>query len=479
MATTVRTIGTAARQHATIASWEIATDNDLVTSTTIERGEMYDDADFTEAANFAGATVNASYYRDLTAAAGEEYNPSADTGVWDVASSTWLITIAENYFRLSKIGVQNDNGGNSIVFYWTSGSDYSTGFSLFGQRGTGTGAPFQVTNTADNVSLYNCIANGDNNGTTWTGFAADNVAKTNNIYNCICYEINNTGSVGIYWRGNGDCQNNISVGTNGNDFDISVGGTESNNIASDLTAAGAGSLDSQVIADLFTDAPNHDFTLKAGSNAINAGADLSLVFTTDFVENYRFLPWDMGAYAYSINPASGYIGAYLCGHVTSSGYIGAYLFGTPVASGYIGAYLNASILDSVTALASGVQPIVMFPSGQIPVGLPGAALKAYLTNFSASFGFNQSPHGFSMTFAPVGAPEVIHGASGEIPAIGTELSLRVGEFLAKGFVTHAEYNVTGAGTVVAINLEDKRRILKKVKVTTDDLGNTRASGIDL
>jgi len=134
-------------------------------------------------------------------------------------------------------------------------------------------------------------------------------------------------------------------------------------------------------------------------------------------------------------------------------------------------------MSTVAASASGVQPIVMFPSGQIPSDRPGSNLNAYLTNFSASFGFNQNPHRFSMTFAPVGTKETIHGASGEIPAIGTELSFRIGEFLAKGFVTHAEYSVTPGGSVVSINLEDKRRILKKVKVTTDDLGSSRASGI--
>jgi len=127
--------------------------------------------------------------------------------------------------------------------------------------------------------------------------------------------------------------------------------------------------------------------------------------------------------------------------------------------------------------SSGIQARIMFPSGQIPVGEPGAGLLAYLTSCSSSFGFNTSPHSFDLTFIPTGSKEIIHGASGELPAVGRELSLTVGDFLIKGFVTHSEYNVTPGGTVVSVNMEDKRRILKKVKVTTDDLGSSRPSGL--
>jgi len=134
-------------------------------------------------------------------------------------------------------------------------------------------------------------------------------------------------------------------------------------------------------------------------------------------------------------------------------------------------------MSYIDVSSSGVQSRIMFPSGLIPQGVAGSALLAYLTSCNSTFGFNTSPHSFDMTFIPTGSKEIIHGASGELPAVGTELSLMVGDFLIKGFITHAEYNVSPGGTVVSVNMEDKRRILKKVKVTTDDLGSTRPSGV--
>jgi len=132
---------------------------------------------------------------------------------------------------------------------------------------------------------------------------------------------------------------------------------------------------------------------------------------------------------------------------------------------------------NITVTGSGLTSMVMFPSGLIPEGTTGSNLKAYLSSLSSSFGFNESPHNFLLNFIPVGIEETIHGASGQLPSIGTELSLSVGDFLIKGYVTHSEYGVTNGGTVVSINMEDKRRMLRQTKITTDDLGSSRPSGI--
>jgi hypothetical protein len=301
MSTTVRTIGATAREHATISLWELATDNDLVTGTVIEEGRMFDDANFAEIVSIAGAVTNALYYRHLTAAPGEEFDPFADTGTWlETAGSAFMFTIGEGYFRLSKMGARNNQGGNGVSFYWSTNADNSLGSSLYGQRGNGTGTPFQIANTANNVTLINCIADGLNNAGTWTGFVADNAGYSNHLYNCIVYDIHNVGSTGVYWRGGGNVQNVICLDTNGTDFNVSVTGTESNNASSDGTAAGSGSLTSQNSALVWTDPDSKDFTLLGGSNAIGAGIDLSGVFTLDFLGNPHGVAaggWDMGAYA--------------------------------------------------------------------------------------------------------------------------------------------------------------------------------------
>ena len=48
----------------------------------------------------------------------------------------------------------------------------------------------------------------------------------------------------------------------------------------------------------FIDAVNYDFALGANATAINAGTDLSAIFTTDFLGNTRSGVWDIGAYEY-------------------------------------------------------------------------------------------------------------------------------------------------------------------------------------
>jgi hypothetical protein len=120
---------------------------------------------------------------------------------------------------------------------------------------------------------------------------------------------------------------------------------------------------------------------------------------------------------------------------------------------------------------------VKFPSGQIPVGLPGSTLNADLVDLSSTFGFNDSPHQFNMSFVPQGTKETIHGASGQTPNIDTDLSFNIGSFVIKGLVTHSEYSVSNNGTTVEITLSDRRRTLKQVKITTDDFGTNRASGV--
>jgi hypothetical protein len=50
---------------------------------------------------------------------------------------------------------------------------------------------------------------------------------------------------------------------------------------------------------MFTSVANRDFTLQAGSPAINAGADLSAYFTTDYNGVTRTAPWDIGAYEFT------------------------------------------------------------------------------------------------------------------------------------------------------------------------------------
>lgn len=132
------------------------------------------------------------------------------------------------------------------------------------------------------------------------------VDRSVSLFNCVGY-LNPAFTAGQSFRlrGAGDARNCIGVGSPDGDFDVSVGGTESNNISSDATAAGAGSVIDQKAANLFRDAANNDFRLKAGCAAIDEGADLSGDgVDTDFTGAARVGNWDIGAYM-----ASAFLGA--------------------------------------------------------------------------------------------------------------------------------------------------------------------------
>ena len=123
------------------------------------------------------------------------------------------------------------------------------------------------------------------------------------------------------------------------------------------------------------------------------------------------------------------------------------------------------------------QPIITFPSGQIPAGAPGRDLEAALIQINATFGFNTTPHTFNTTWVPTrDDPKAFHGASGQAPAPGSIIGFTVGEFLASGEITHSEYSANSQGSIIQVNIRDNRRCLDAIKLITEDLGNNPGSG---
>jgi hypothetical protein len=134
--------------------------------------------------------------------------------------------------------------------------------------------------------------------------------------------------------------------------------------------------------------------------------------------------------------------------------------------------------NSITVSGVGV-PLngIAWPSGQFVFNEPGSQLCAFLSSVNASFGFNLTPHNFQMEWIPCGDPCAFHGASGQLPDIGHNLELFIGDFFLRGIVTHADYTSSVGGTIVNVTVEDERRKLKKVKIHTEDIGENVPSGI--
>lgn len=112
---------------------------------------------------------------------------------------------------------------------------------------------------------------------------------------------------------------------------------------------------------------------------------------------------------------------------------------------------------------------IAFPSGLFPSGQPGSNLSAFLSSLNATFGFNLTPHNFNMEFIPYGTGP-IHGASGNLPPVGSQFELFIQDFLVRGNITHVDWTTNIGGTVVNVTVEDNRKILRRVKMHTEDLG---------
>jgi hypothetical protein len=120
---------------------------------------------------------------------------------------------------------------------------------------------------------------------------------------------------------------------------------------------------------------------------------------------------------------------------------------------------------------------IVWPSGLFGSGVPGNDLCAFLASLNAGFGFNLTPHTFQMEWAPCGDANSFHGASGQLPYIGSNFELYVGDFFLRGFITHSDYTSSKDGTIVNIIVEDYRKTLQKVKIHTEDLGENVPSGV--
>lgn len=135
MTTTVSSIGTSSRDYSTIAAWEAAAPADLVSSTTIWKGECYNDSEFTVTSTItlSGSTSNSSYYKWLTAATGQSfadhankltnaltYNQTKGVGVITTTAYVGVISLAENYALVDRLQIKQNNSAEASAIACTA-----------------------------------------------------------------------------------------------------------------------------------------------------------------------------------------------------------------------------------------------------------------------------------------------------------------------------------------------------------------------
>jgi len=173
---------------------------------------------------------------------------------------------------------------------------------------------YNASSAGTDSQLRNCIGKGGDRVFQFSSAVVD-------CYNCISDgEYDGTPSVGRGYEGASTATINNCIGVNATSFDFHGSATEDYNASEDTSAAGANSITSQVVADMFNDQTAQDYRpATSGSNQIDDGVDLSGTFTESFEpgvsHNSGASGWEMGSYDDSATPAvPGGANEYLAAH---------------------------------------------------------------------------------------------------------------------------------------------------------------------
>ena len=348
MATVTKSIGTSSRDYSTITLWEADLDDTLIYSSGDDAvGECYNDSTFDESVTINGGGTAGLSSVTLTVAETERHDGTAGSGARNVSSSHRKISFLNPTCQVNELSwlEWDDNGGtlstnDALVDLNTSdgptvdlknlilhGAIYTsvythqlvritnrtesrlanlivydlenTSGSVYNKTvGISLGAPYDPQEVY-NCTVHNMRATGGSasagSGGVGFGFADD---KEYSIRNCIATDCTASG-VGIAL-----CFQQSTV----------IAATLSNNLSSDATASGTGSLTNKTSANQFvsTVGGSEDLHLKSGADAIGAGVDLAA--TPDGVQydingsNRNALAatvWDIGAHQYASTASIG------------------------------------------------------------------------------------------------------------------------------------------------------------------------------
>jgi len=299
----IKSIGAAGRDYATVKLWSAAIPADItaITGTNeIWRGECYNDSVFSEAKlTIGGHVTSATEYIELTAAAGEEHDGTAGTGVriHGTQGSGWAaIRILDAYVRISKLEltavpsshcilVDGAAPGNILidkivghaaergVLVFPGAPNIQLSRSCFYDMLAAAAVPV-VYGPSDDWTLLTCL----NVTLMKKEFDTDDVGggfRYCVVKNCAAFHFGGIGGWADY---------------------LNTDASSTNNVSSDGSAPGPNSLINQIAVDQFvsivTGAEN--LHLKSGANMIDAGVDLSSLFTDD-IDGDVIGTWPIGA----------------------------------------------------------------------------------------------------------------------------------------------------------------------------------------
>lgn len=169
------------RDYTVLATWEAATDINLVTATMGEVLECYDDADFTDNVELAGAITSSSYFRVIKPASGQGHNGTPTVGVNFTRSDGDTLKISEHNGQIQDIiAFATSTTINTQCFVVTSGCQYCWFVGCIGKITTSSNQAFIIQNLLSGA--VNCLAY-----ESAIGFRSNFSGVGAKFYNCTAY----------------------------------------------------------------------------------------------------------------------------------------------------------------------------------------------------------------------------------------------------------------------------------------------------
>jgi len=278
----ISTYGTG-KAYTVLATWEAATDIDLVTATQSEVLECYDtDASFNNYVALAGATTNASYFRIIRPASGQGHDGTPNNGVTFISTTDAdCVIISESNSQIQDIiaSLNINSVNNRYIFRAINNLAGFIGCIAFNGVNAGTGVVTGILLNAaspDKAFAVNCLSHNNEVRGFWA-----TATGTHYFYNCTA--VGNANDGFLRSSGTAIAKNCLSSGHT-NDWN----GTWTKTTCSAEDAAPT-----------YVNAAGDDFHLAAGDTTwIDAGTDLSAdadyAFNDDIDKTTISGTWDIG-----------------------------------------------------------------------------------------------------------------------------------------------------------------------------------------
>lgn len=301
------------RDYTSLATWEAATDVNLVAITTSYVLECYDDAvSFNDSTNYInGAITNSSYFRIIRPASGQGHDGTPNNGVNFAYTGDYPVAfIDESYFQIQDIigKITYNSATSRAVFHTgTGGSNMAViGCIAYDSVNSGSGLAVgfaaQYTALAATPKFIDCLAHNNE----YAGFA--NFATNHDVYFYNCTATNN---------GRGFVSYNATVGTT-----YCINCLASGNTSGDFQRTGTGTF--TITYSASSDGTSDDFGTTTGDRVnqtfsfVNSdGDDFHLLSTDAGALNYGTDLSASGVYAFDDDINNGTMGAGKAGQTRS------------------------------------------------------------------------------------------------------------------------------------------------------------------